>query len=279
MVTQTITITRIAGALGAEIGGVDLSLPLATGTIATIRAALLEHLVIFFRDQQLPPARFLAFAQAFGTPIRYPFVQGLEGYPEIIEITKLENERNNFGGVWHTDTAYLQEPPMGSMLYAMQVPPFGGDTLFANQYLAYERLSGPMRSILDNLVGINSSAKADVTKTREDMIRGSTNEVVRLDLVSEHPAVRTHPETGRRALYVNFAHTSHFKSMTEAESAPILQFLFEHQVRPEFTCRFNWKPGSLAFWDNRATQHNPINDYHGYRRSMRRITLAGEPPG
>ncbi|MDR2856913.1 MAG: TauD/TfdA family dioxygenase [Novosphingobium sp.] len=273
-----ITITRIAGALGAEIGGVDLGEPLTGETVKVLRQALLEHLVIFFRDQKLTPDSYLAFARAFGEPVEYPLIRGIEGYPTITEIVKLENERTNFGGVWHADTTYLDAPPMGSMLYALEVPPYGGDTLFANQYLAYETLSEPLRTFLDGLTAVNSSAKADVSRTREDMIRHAGDAVAARDYLSEHPVVRTHPETGRRSLYVNVAHTSHFKDMTEAESAPILAFLFEHQVRPEFTCRFDWRVGSLAFWDNRATQHNPINDYHGFRRVMRRITLAGEKP-
>lgn len=273
-----ITITPIAGALGAEIGGVDIAKGIDAETVAEIRSALLQHLVIFFRDQTLAPDSYMAFARAFGTPVEYPMLPGIEGYPMITEIAKLEHERNNFGGIWHADTTYLDCPPMGSMLHALEVPPYGGDTMFANQYLAYETLSPPLRAFLDGLTGISSSAKADVSKTREDMIRNAGDKATISDHVAEHPVVRTHPETGRKLLYVNVAHTSHFKGMTEAESAPILQYLFQHQVRPEFTCRFTWRKGSLAFWDNRATQHNPINDYHGFRRVMRRITLAGERP-
>jgi taurine dioxygenase len=275
--TETIKVTPIAGALGAEIGGVDLSRPLAAESVRAVRQALLDHLVIFFRDQHLTSAGYLAFAEAFGTPIEYPLIKGIDGYPTIVEIAKLEHERINFGGIWHSDTTYLDIPPMGSMLCALEVPPFGGDTLFANQYLAYEALSEPLRDFLGGLTAVNTSKKADVSKTREDLIRNA-GEAAASDFFSEHPVVRTHPETGRRALYVNVAHTSHFKGMTEEESAPILDFLFEHQVRPEFTCRFSWRAGSLAFWDNRAAQHNPVNDYQGYRRIMRRITLAGDRP-
>jgi taurine dioxygenase len=274
---RNIKVTPIAGALGAEIGGIDLGLPLAAESIQALRKALLDHLVIFFRDQELTSDGYLAFAAAFGTPIEYPLINGIDGYPTIVEIAKLEHEQVNFGGIWHSDTTYLEIPPMGSMLYALEVPPFGGDTLFANQYLAYETLSAPLRNFLDGLTAVNTSAKADVSKTREDLIRKAGDSPAG-DFFSEHPVVRTHPETGRRALYVNVAHTSHFKGMTEKESAPILDFLFEHQVRPEFTCRFSWRPGSLAFWDNRAAQHNPVNDYQGHRRIMRRITLAGDRP-
>lgn len=273
-----ITIAPLAGALGAEIGGVDLSQPLDNDAVAQIRKALLDHLVIFFRNQTLEPDSYMRFAEYFGEPVDYPLIPGIAGYPKITEIVKREHERNNFGGIWHADTTYLPQPPMGSILYAMEVPPHGGDTMWANQYLAYEALSEPLRKFLDEQTGVNTSALADVSKTREDMIRNSGEDTPVLDHVSEHPAVRTHPETGRRCLYVNVAHTSHFKGMTEAESRPILQYLFQHQVKPEFTCRFRWRKGSLAFWDNRASQHNPINDYHGYRRVMRRITLAGETP-
>jgi taurine dioxygenase len=272
-----IGITPIAGALGAEISGVDLSQPLETDIIAQIRQALLDHLVIFFRDQAMTSEHYMAFAKAFGTPIEYPLVKGVDGYPLITEIVKREDQTVNFGGVWHSDTTYLETPPMGSMLLAREVPPYGGDTMFANQYLAYEALSAPYRAFLDGLVAVNSSAKADVSKTREDMIRGAGGAKAP-DFLSEHPVVRTHPETGRRGLYINVAHTSHFRGMTEKESAPILDYLFQHQVQPEFTCRFTWRVGSLAFWDNRAAQHYPVNDYHGFRRVMHRITLAGDRP-
>ena len=275
---KIIEVHRIAGALGAEISGVDLARDLDDATVAEIRRVWLDNCVVFFRNQDLPPARFLALAQRFGEPIEYPFLKGLDGFPEIITVAKLEHEKINFGGVWHSDTSYLDIPPMATMLIAREVPPVGGDTLFANQYLAYETLSDGMKRLLDGLVALNASAKADVTRTREDRLKDSQNPQARKDYLAEHPAVRTHPETGRKALYVNVAHTLRFKDMSEEESAPILDFLFRHQIRPEFTCRFHWEPGSIAFWDNRCAQHNPINDYHGYRRLMHRITLKGDKP-
>jgi taurine dioxygenase len=274
-----IAIRRLSGAIGAELGGIDIAAELDRETVAEIRQALLDHLVIFFRDQQgLTPDRFLAFAQRFGEPIEYPFVKGIEGHPQIIQVAKLEQERVNFGGVWHTDTSYLERPPMGTMLVAREVPPYGGDTLFASQYAAYDALSDRFKQLLDGLTAISSSAKADVSKTREDRIRDSAKDAARTDYTAEHPVVRVHPETGRKALYVNTAHTVRFVGMTEEESAPILGYLHEHQVRPEFTCRFSWQVGSVAFWDNRAAMHNPVNDYHGFRRIMHRITLAGDRP-
>ncbi len=271
-------VKQVAGALGALISGVDLRDDLGAERIAQIRQALLDHQVIFFRDQTLTPAQYLRFARLMGEPVEYPFVKGLPDFPEIIQVTKLEHERTNFGGIWHSDTAYLDHPPMGSMLLAREVPPFGGDTLFANQVLAFESLSPGMQRMLDGLIAINSSAKADVSKTREDRIGEAGREDARKEYVAEHPVVRTHPETGRKSLYVNVAHTLRFADMTEAESAPLLNYLHQHQVRPEFTCRFSWAVGSMAFWDNRCALHNPVNDYHGYRRVMHRITLAGSRP-
>ena len=275
---RLIEVRRIAGALGAEVHGVDLAQPLDAMAITEIRRAFLENLVIFFRGQELTLAQYMDFARTLGTPVEYPFVKGMPGFPHVIEVKKLEHEKSNFGGIWHSDTAYLDEPPMGSMLLAREVPPYGGDTLFANQYLAYETLSDAMKALLQKLKGVNTSAKADVSKTREDRIKSDGRDEAKKDYAAEHPVVRTHPETGRKALYINVAHTARFAGMTDEESAALLKYLFQHQVRPEFTCRFSWQPGSIAFWDNRCAQHNPVNDYHGFRRVMHRITLAGERP-
>ena len=273
---RLVEVRPVAGALGAEICGVDLASPLDREVAAEIRRAFLDHLVVFFRDQALTPQQQLAFARRFGEPMEYPQLKGLPECPLITPVIKLEHERVNFGGIWHSDTTYLERPPMASMLYALETPPYGGDTIFANQYLAYETLSEGPRKTLDGLIGINSSTKAEASKTREDALRaaGAENKV----LIGEHPVVRTHPETGRKALYVNVGHTTNFKGWTEEESRPLLSYLFAHQVKPEFTCRFHWEPGSLAFWDNRCTQHLPVNDYHGFRRVMHRVTLAGDLP-
>jgi len=279
----------LSGSIGAEIRGLDLSGGMDAGAVAAIRAALLEHLVLCIRDQRLTPAQFMRVAECFGEPVEYPFVKGIEGFPKIIEVSKLEHERINFGGLWHSDTTYQRRPPMGTLLLARQLPPIGGDTLFANQYLAYETLSSGMKRMLEGLVGVNISTKAAATHTRVDRVadsgvdrgvgRGADGGAgAAEEMVREHPAVRTHPETGRKALFVNFAHTVRFKDMSEEESAPLLDYLFRHQTRPEFTCRLGWEPGTLTFWDNRAAQHNPINDYHGHKRVMHRITLKGDTP-
>lgn len=278
MARTAIEVRPISGSIGAEISGVDLAGEVSDDTISDIRKAWLDHCVVFFREQDLPPARFLAFAKRFGEVIEYPFVKGLEEYPEIIPVMKLEHEKTNFGGIWHSDTAYLETPPMATMLIAREVPPRGGDTMFANGYLAYETLSDGMKKMLDGLVGINTSAKADASRTREDRVKASVRADAKQEYVGEHPVVRTHPETGRKALYVNVGHTLCFRDMTVAESQPILDFLFQHQIKPEFTCRFNWRPGSIAFWDNRCALHFPVNDYHGYRRVMHRVTLKGDRP-
>jgi taurine dioxygenase len=238
----------------------------------------LQNSVVFFREQPLESGAFQAFAQRFGDIIEYPFVKGLPDFPLIVPVLKLPHEKHNFGGVWHTDTTYLQEPPMATMLIARELPPVGGDTLFASNYAAFEGLSPALQDTLRTLKGVNSSAKAAVTHSREDRLADSATDKGRSELNSEHPVVRTHPETGREALYINPGHTTRFAGWTEDESAPLLNYLFEQQVKPEYTCRFVWRPGSIAFWDNRCALHNPINDYHGHKRLLHRITLKGDKP-
>ena len=275
---EKIRIHPLTTALGAEIEGVDLSRPLARETVATLRQALLDHLVIFFRDQDLTTDKYLAFAHAMGEPMEYPFVSGLPGASLITPVIKEADARVNFGGVWHTDTAYLEEPPKATILLAREIPPYGGDTMFANQQLAFENLSERMQELLSGLIGVNSSVRSDGIRTHVD------RDVPQLDtngtsgFIAEHPVVRTHPETGRKSLYINRGHTVRFQGMTEEESLPLLNFLFDHQVTDEFLCRFRWQPGSLALWDNRAVLHYPLNDYHGHRREMYRITLRGDKP-
>jgi len=277
-VKTKLDVQPVAGALGAIVSGVDLKRERSQDLIHELRQIWLEYGVIFFRDQDLDPGELLEFAQGFGDIIEYPFVKGLPEYPKIIPVMKLPHERHNFGGVWHTDTAYMKEPPMATMLIAREIPPRGGDTLFASGYAAYEALSPGLQETLACLKGVNSSAKAEVTKTREDRIADSATDKAGSTLIGEHPVIRTHPETGRKAIYVNFAHTTKFLGWTEEESAPLLNYLFAHQVRPEFTCRFSWQPGSIALWDNRCVLHNPINDYHGHKRLLHRVTLKGDTP-
>ena len=271
-----IDVKPVSGALGAEIKGVDISIPLDAEVVSEIRNALLKHLVIFFQNQVITPQQQLNFAEQFGIPMEYPQLKGLPDCPLVTEVIKLEHETLNFGGVWHSDTTYLQQPPMASLLYAIEIPPYGGDTMFSNQYMAYETLSEGLKKTLSELVGVNTSSKPEVSMTREDRMHETGME---LNILSAfHPVVRTHPETGGKSLFVNKAHTTHFKDWTESESKSLLEFLFQHQVRTEFTCRFRWEKNSLAFWDNRCVQHNPVNDYQGFRRIMHRVTIAGDKP-
>ena len=266
----------LSAAIGAELIGIDLTQPLTDDDIRDVRAAWLEHLVVVFRDQGLTSEQYLAFARRLGEPGHYPFVAGLNEHPEIIAVEKLPGERNNFGGIWHTDTAYLPQPPSASMLLARVVPPEGGDTEFANMYEAYETLSPELKATLEPLQARQCSALADVSRTRSDRVAHEAPK--KQSFEATHPVVRTHPETGRKSLYVNVAHTSHFEGQTQEESKPVLQELFAHQVQPQFTCRLRWEVGTLAIWDNRCTLHNPINDYHGHHRLMHRITLNGDTP-
>ncbi len=274
---ERLAVRPLSGALGAEIAGVDLAASLDEATIAALRAALLEHVVIFFREQTLMPQALVALAQRFGEVVEYPLVRGLPDCPLVLPVIKEPHERANFGGVWHSDTAYLERPAMATMLYAVETPPVGGDTMFANMSLAYEALSDGMKRLLGGLRAVNVGNKPIAQQTREGMRSKRAGAEVD-DVGTVHPVVRTHPETGRKALYVNPAHTTRFEDMTEAESEPLLSYLFAHQLRPEFTCRFRWQPGSLALWDNRASLHYPLNDYHGHRRVMHRVSIAGDRP-
>lgn len=240
--------------------------------------------MIFFRDQHLTPEQHLRLGRRFGTLNVHEFVEAMTGHPEILVVAKNEADTKNFGGGWHSDVTYLDKPALGSILYALEVPAYGGDTMFANQYLAYEALSPGMRHMLDGLTAIHSAGHVYGLGARHDYARFDELSAMKM-LYSktahrevEHPAVRTHPETGRKCLYVNGAFTTRFKDMTVEESRPLLQFLYEHAVRPEFTCRFRWETNSVAFWDNRCVQHYALNDYHGQRRVMHRVTVNGDRP-
>lgn len=272
------SIAPVSGAIGATVSGVDL-LRASDGDWERIRAAFLDHLVLFFPDQTLDPGDIVEVGAHFGEPCFYPFIEGLPEAPMVIPLVKEPHERKNFGEGWHTDTTYTECPPKATALYAVDVPPVGGDTMFANMYLAYERLSAGMQALLAPLHAVHSTA------ARRDGGRAAGNayQSVRLknqDRVLEaiHPVVRTHPETGRKALYVDELHTARIDGMTEEESRPLLQFLYRQQGRPEFSCRHRWSAGTFAVWDNRAAQHYALNDYHGQRREMLRLSIAGDRP-
>jgi taurine dioxygenase len=278
-------VTPIAGACGAEIHGMDLSSDLDDEAIDAIRKALLDHLVVFFRDQTLTPDQQIAFGRRFGDLDIDRFVVPMEGHPEMMVLIKEADETVNFARIWHSDVTFQEQPAMGSILYAVEVPPYGGDTMWANEYLAYDALSEGMKELLGGLRAVHSArggyGKAVLNK-RYDQTKRSMKIYRDRDHIAEqevvHPVIRTHPETGRKAIYVNGAYTERFEGMTVEESKPILQYLYRHCIRPEFTCRFRWTQGAVAFWDNRAAMHYPINDYHGFRREMRRITICGDRP-
>jgi len=281
---QSITVQPVAGSLGAEVSGVDLAAPLSNAASAEIRRAFTENLVLFFRDQRLTPEQHLAFSGLFGRLCRMPYITHMEDYPDIIAVLKEADERkvSTFGNAWHSDFSFLEEPPLGSILYAREVPSHGGDTLFANMYEAYEALSEGVKRMLLGLKAMHSGKPygqgglpKDLKTSRSIGIERNNPEA---DREVAHPVVRLHPESGRKALFVNAIYTTRFEDMSEAESRPLLDFLFEHAQRPEFACRFRWAEGSLAVWDNRCTLHYAVNDYDGSRRLMHRTTVAGERP-
>jgi len=279
-----IEVHRIAGALGAEVEGPDLSRPVSEEVLGEIRHALLENLVIFFRGQQLSPEAQLAFARRWGEIHLHPYMAGMDEHPEVLRIIKTPADKKNFGGSWHSDQAFTAKPAMGTMLYGVEIPSAGGDTLWANLYLAYDTLSDGLKRMLDGVKGVYAGdhfAGHDGKSRKEFYADKISMKVVDpgadVQTVSTHPVVRTHPETGRRALFLG-GHLRRFEDMTEAESRPLIDYLTQHATRPEFTCRFRWAPGALAFWDNRCTMHFAINDYPAETRIMHRVTICGDEP-
>jgi taurine dioxygenase len=277
MRNQMIDIRPVAGALGAEIIGLDLAAPLDEQRFGEVRQAFHDYSVIFFRDQSLTPEQHIALARRFGPINVNRFFTPVDGHPEIAEVRKEPGERKNIGEVWHTDHSYDQVPALGSMLLAREVPEYGGDTMFASMYLAYEALSEGLKRTLEPLRAIHSSRQVfgPEAKYHGNDLKGRLHnpELATQDAV--HPVVIRHPETGRAALYVNRNFTVGIEGWTAEESAALLGYLYRHGERPEFTCRFRWRNGSLALWDNRCTWHYAINDYHGQRRLMHRITIEG----
>ena len=274
-----IAVTPVAAALGAEVAGVDLGGELDDQTVAEVRSAFLAYQVLFFRNQELSPEALMSFGRRFGELDSHPFVEGMPDHPEVIEIVTEPDDTVNFGGGWHTDVTFLEEPDLGSILYGIEVPEVGGDTLFASQHAAYEALSPLMRSMIEPLSGLHSAgpqyAKGGYS-TRSKSMR--TKDPEGADRVVRHPVVRTHPETGRKGLYVNRAFTVGIDGLRREEATALLGFLFDHAVREPFTCRFRWQPGSVAMWDNRSVQHYALYDYRGQRRRMQRITICGDRP-
>ncbi len=272
---------RIGGALGAEVHGLDLSQTLDVPTRAAIRDALLDHLVLVFRDQTLTPGQLTGLGAAFGTLNVHPFHQPIAGHDHVLEILKEPADAVNIGGQWHTDVTFLEQPVMGSLLYAAELPEIGGDTLFANNYLTYESLSAGMQKMLGRLHAVHSAGTTFGDTDGRLNLRGVADETVAGAAVHAevtHPVVRTHPETKRKTLFVNPAFTIRFAGMTAAESRPLLGYLCGLVERPEFTFRLRWETGTVAFLDNRCTQHYAINDYPGTRRLLYRVAIEGERP-
>ena len=274
-----ITVAPLSTSVGAEIGGVDIAEDLDDAVIAEIRRALLDHCVIFFRDQDLTDIeRHKAFTRRFGELFIHPNYNMGQENPEMVYLTRMPGDKSAAGESWHADTTMMANPPMGAILFAMETPEFGGDTLFANQYLAYETLSDGMKRMLEDLKAVHNDsrvagplAKKNATRTskvREDDDWRMTENV--------HPVVRTHPETGRKCLFINGIYVHHFEGLTVEESMPLLRYLYDHSCRPEFTCRFRWRAGSVAFWDNRCVQHLAIHDNHDAVRRMQRTQLQGD---
>ena len=276
-----IQVSPIAGAIGAEIAGINLTGNPSEDTIAEVRAALLEHLVIFLRDQDISDEDLARFGRQFGELAPLPPHRQFPGkFPELLVVDKKPDDKLNFGWEWHSDTTHLEVPSLGSILVAKIVPPSGGDTFFANQYMAYEHLSDGMKQMLEGLRAVHSNGR--ILRT---LAEGATpprgTEAASAgwsEMWATHPVVRTHPETGRKALFVNEMHTERFEDMTVEESQPVLRFLYEQSTRPELTCRFQGRVGSIAFWDNRSCQHLALNDYPGRRRLMHRVQVKGTPP-
>ena len=276
---QSLQIRRTSGALGAEISGVDLSQELPDRTVAAIRQALVEHQVIFFRDQDLTPAQQVAFGKRFGPLNIHPYVQGMTGQPEVMEIIKEPSDKINFGGGWHSDMSFLKTPAIGSILYAVELPEWGGDTLFASQAAAFEALSTGLQRTLEGLYAVHSASREYSAQGASAQKRGSMSVAEADGYVGEfvHPMVLVHPETGRKALYVNPAFTLRIDGWKTKESKALLDYLFDHCRYEAFTTRFQWAKGSVAFWDNRSVWHFALNDYPGQRRHMRRVTVDPWP--
>lgn len=278
---SNITVTPIAGSLGAEVRGVDLR-TMDNHAWAQVHQAFLDHKVIAIRDQDLSPQDMMEVGARFGEPNHYPFVKGMDGFPFLFDVVKEPAETRNFGGGWHSDTTYMKTPPMATLLYALETPPKGGDTLYCDMVAAYEALSDRMKEMLGTLNGVFSAAlkQSGGRKAHHAQIGGmkitATEQADSFEAV--HPIVRTIEETGQKAIYCSRGHTTCFEGMTEDESRPLIDWLQAHATQPHFTCRVSWKPGTITIWDNRRTMHNAINDYQGMRRHMRRLTSGPTIP-
>ena len=283
---ETISVQPVSPSLGAEIGNVDIASGIDDQQLAEIKRAFADYSVIFFHDQKITPDQHIEFAERWGKININRFFQAVDTHPQIAEVRKEPHQKTNIGSAWHTDHSYDQIPALGSILYAREVPQVGGDTLFSSMYAAYETLSDGMKTMLGDLQAEHSSRhsfgeEAYVGRDIDD-VGGRLGNTAAATQDSAHPVVIQHPLSGRPALYVNPEFTVKIKGWTKAESQPLLDYLYAHARQNEFTCRFKWRKGSMAIWDNRATHHCALNDYQGQFRLMHRITLEGvklEPAG
>ena len=265
-----------SNSIGAEIRGVDLSESPTDAEFKQINQAFLDYQIIYFRDQNLSHQQYNDFASRFGPLKDYLFADGIDGFPFITEIVKTETETESFGSFWHSDSTYLELPPKATLLYARQVPPKGGDTLFSDMYAAYDDLSDGMKNMLASLNAVNSASLFSRDEDIYEAVKSKNSDKINQQAI--HPVIRTHDETGRKSVYVNGIHTLCLEGMTPQESMPILSYLYDQVPKPEYTFRLHWQEDTLAIWDNRCAQHYAVNDYHGYRRVMHRIIVEGERP-
>ena len=274
MAYETISVDPLTPAIGAEISGVDLSKPLADRVVAEIHDAWMQHLVIFFRDQNLTLDQHKAFGRRFGDLHIHPAAPGLDGHPEIFVVHTDKDSTFSEGNGWHSDVSCDQEPPMGSILRLHTLPATGGDTLFSNMYLVYDNLSDSMKTHLDGLTAIHEGEQIFRGRYAHEGVDDSGMNYPR----AEHPLIRTHPVTGRKSLYVNQAFTTGIKELRYTEARSLLEYLFEQVERPKYQCRFRWRENSIAMWDNRCAQHYAMWDYFPKTRSGFRVTIKGDRP-
>ena len=274
---ETLTLSPLTPTIGAEVSGVDLTRPLDTPTVGAIRQALLDWKVLFFRDQDLTTEEHLAFARQFGELEVHPFAPHKPHHPEVLAIT---HDKDNKGreNTWHSDVTWRLEPSLGSVLRAVEVPLVGGDTLFADMYAAYDGLSDEVKARIEGAVAIHDFAHFRAAMRRRGKTEAEIEAMNQLYPMVEHPVVRTHPETGRKAIYVNAAFTQSIVGMERAESDALLAHLYAQAAIPEYQCRFRWEPNAIAFWDNRASQHYAASDYWPAVRRMERVTIIGDRP-
>ena len=274
---MTITVQHLSGSLGAEISGIDLTQPLDNSIYADIRQLLVEHEVIFFRDQDISLSQHKALAESFGPLQTHPAYGTIEGFPEIT-ILESTPEKPTMIECWHSDMTFKKHPPMGTILRSRIIPPKGGDTLWSSMTAAYDGLSSGMQNFLSSLTAVHDFAFGFKESLAEAGGRERLAQAVADNPPVEHPVICTHPESGKKVIFVNELFTTHIVGMTAKESRALLGFLYEHVVTPEFTCRFSWQPNSIALWDNRSTQHKPINDYFPAHRKLERTTIDGDKP-